>query len=78
MNFSISRKMFNEVYYGGAGSGKSVFVSQKLILKYLKYSNRKCLIIRKIGNSIRESVSAQIKSVLSDWKIYDQCSYRYL
>lgn len=77
-SFKISKKCFNEVYlkelqnynkrynvfYGGAGSGKSHFVVQKLILKYLKYSNRKCLVTRKVGNTLKDSIYALFKSVL--------------
>ena len=87
MEFKISRKMFNKVYlpqlenyntrfnvyYGGAGSGKSVFVFQKMVLKMLKYSNRKCLVIRKINNTLKDSCFALVKSILSDWKLYEQC-----
>lgn len=87
MNFKISKKMFNEVYiphladydkrfevyYGGAGSGKSVWITQKLIYKYLQHPNRKCLIIRKVNNSLRDSVFALLKSILGDWQLYDQC-----
>lgn len=62
-----------EVYYGGAGSGKSVFLTQKLIYKYLKYPNRKCLVIRKVQNTIKDSVFALFKSILSEWQLYDQC-----
>ena len=36
-----------EVFYGGAGSGKSVFVAQKLLIKALK-EKRKILVIRKV------------------------------
>lgn len=85
--FKISKKMFNDVYlpqlenydtrfnvfYGGAGSGKSVFVFQKMILKYLKYPNRKCLVVRKVGNTLRDSCFALIKSILSDWNLYNEC-----
>jgi phage terminase large subunit len=46
-----------EVYYGGAGSGKSHFVTQKLILKALN-SPRKVLIVRKVGRTIKDSVFA--------------------
>lgn len=62
-----------EIYYGGAGSGKSVFLTQKLIYKYLKYPNRKCLVIRKVQNTIKDSVFALFKSILSEWQLYDQC-----
>lgn len=85
--FKISKKCFNEVYlsqlenynsrfnvfYGGAGSGKSHFAFQKLILKYLKYGNRKCLVVRKVSNTLRDSCFALVKSILSDWQLYDQC-----
>lgn len=85
--FKISKKCFNEVYlsqlenynsrfnvfYGGAGSGKSHFAFQKLLLKYLKYGNRKCLVVRKVSNTLRDSCFALVKSILSDWQLYDQC-----
>ncbi len=85
--FKISKKMFNKTYlpqldnydtrfnvfYGGAGSGKSVFAFQKMILKYLKYEKRKCLVIRKTQNSLKDSCFALIKTILSDWHLYDQC-----
>ena len=83
----ISKKIFNEaylphledyikrfeVYYGGAGSGKSVFVTQKLIYKYLKYSGRKCLVVRKVNATLKDSVFALFKTILGDWQIYEQC-----
>lgn len=45
-----------EVYCGGAGSGKSYFVTQKLILKLLKDEPRKLLVIRKVGRTLKDSV----------------------
>jgi len=88
--FKISKKMFNpsylpsleeyshrfNVFYGGAGSGKSQFVIQKLIYKYLKYENRKCLVVRKVDNTLRMSIFALFKSILADWNLYDQCEIR--
>ncbi|WP_338627515.1 PBSX family phage terminase large subunit [Clostridium baratii] len=87
MKFKISQKCFNDIYksqlnnyskrfnvfYGGAGSGKSHFVVQKLILKYLKYPNRKCLVVRKTSATLRESIFALFKSVIGDWQLYEQC-----
>lgn len=43
------------VFYGGAGSGKSYFVMQKIILKALD-SQRKVLVVRKVGATLKESV----------------------
>lgn len=60
------------VYYGGGGSGKSHFVVQKMIYKYLKYPNRKCLVVRKVGNTLRESIYALFKSILSDWQLSEK------
>lgn len=51
------------VYYGGAGSGKSHFVAQKLILKCLQYK-RKLLVIRKVGNTLKDSVWAMFLKLL--------------
>jgi len=90
LNIKISKKIFNKVYlpqlenykdrfniyYGGSGSGKSHFVIQKLIYKYLKYPNRKCLVIRKVGNTLRDSVFALFKSVLADWQLYGHVEIR--
>lgn len=90
LNIQISKKIFNKayfsyledythrfnIYYGGAGSGKSHFVVQKMLYKYLKYPNRKCLVIRKVGNTLRDSIFALFKTVLSDWKLYDRCEVR--
>lgn len=87
MNFKISKKCFNaaylpqlnnyskrfNVYYGGAGSGKSHFVVQKMIYKYLKYPGRKCLVARKVSSTLRESIFALFKSVIGDWQLYEQC-----
>lgn len=50
------------VFYGGAGSGKSHFVVQKILLKALT-SKRKVLVIRKVGNTLRDSIYALFKSV---------------
>lgn len=85
--FKISKKCFNEAYlsqlqnyesrfnvfYGGAGSGKSHFVFAKMVFKYLKYPNRKCLVVRKVSNTLRDSCFALVKSILSDWQLYEQC-----
>ena len=51
------------VYYGGAGSGKSHFVAQKIILKILQYK-RKLLVVRKVQNTIKDSVWAMFLKLL--------------
>lgn len=51
------------VYYGGAGSGKSHFVMQKVLLKCLQYK-RKLLVVRKVGNTLKDSVWAMCLKLL--------------
>lgn len=62
-----------EVYYGGAGSGKSVFVTQKLIVKALM-SKRKILVVRKFGTTLRDSVFSLFIETLKKWQLFTMCS----
>lgn len=61
-----------EIYYGGSGSGKSIFISQKLLVKAMK-SRRKILVIRKVDRTIKDSVFANIVGYLKKWGIYPYC-----
>ncbi|CDI69827.1 Phage terminase, large subunit, PBSX family [Limosilactobacillus fermentum L930BB] len=49
---------FIEVWYGGASSGKSHGVVQKVVLKVLKHWNhpRKVLWLRKVDRTIKDSI----------------------
>ena len=86
IRLNISRRVFNEayypalfdysrryeVYYGGAGSGKSVFVAQKLIAKACA-SRRKVLVVRRYGTTLENSVYALICDILSQWGLLRYC-----
>ena len=61
-----------EVYYGGAGSGKSVFIAQKLIIKACS-TKRKVLVIRKYGTTLKDSVFQLIQDNLSKWGLLAHC-----
>lgn len=61
-----------EVYYGGAGSGKSVFVCQKLLLKAIK-EKRKVLVIRKVATTLKDSVFQLMTDMLRKWGLYSHC-----
>lgn len=61
------------VYYGGAGSGKSYFVVQKLIFKFMKDPGRKGLVIRKVQGGLRDSTFALFINILSKWKLLPFC-----
>ena len=61
-----------EVAYGGAGSGKSVGATQKVLLKALKMP-RKVLVIRKIQRTIKDSIWALLISHLHASGFYSAC-----
>ena len=80
IKIEISRKVFNEAYlpflnneerliifYGGAGSGKSVFVVQRYIYKILKRKLCNVLVVRKTGNTNRTSTFALFKQIINSW-----------
>ena len=87
INLKLGKKLFNdvylphlfeytkryEVYYGGAGSGKSVFIGQKLLTKACKYV-RKVLVIRKYGTTLKDSVFQLIIDQLKKWDLYQFCT----
>lgn len=64
-----------EIYYGSAGSGKSHFITQKLILKALK-QKRRILIARRYGTTIRNSTFSLFKQVLKDFQLLEHCKVR--
>lgn len=61
-----------EVYYGGAGSGKSVFIAQKLIYRAIR-EPRKILVLRKVNSTTKNSTFSLLIKVLSDWKLINYC-----
>ena len=66
---------FTEVHYGGASSGKSHGVFQKIVLKALKKWDkpRKILILRKVGSTVRDSVFADVQAALSYFGVLNLC-----
>lgn len=46
----------NNDIYGGAGSGKSRFVGQKILFRVLTEEKHRFLITRKVAKTMRESV----------------------
>lgn len=57
-----------EVYYGGAGSGKSHFVTQKVIIKGIN-EKRKILVVRKVGTTLKDSCWALFLHILTPFSI---------
>lgn len=61
------------VFYGGAGSGKSFFVSQRLVYKALR-SRRKILVLRKVNRTTKASTFQLLLDTLEQFGIRDRCS----
>ncbi len=55
------------VLMGGGSSGKSVYAAQKLVVRCLLEEGHTFLVIRKVARTLRNSVYAEIKGVISDW-----------
>lgn len=66
---------FTEVHYGGASSGKSHGVVQKVVLKALGdwKKPRKVLFLRKVAATVKDSIFEDVISCLSNFKILDLC-----
>lgn len=66
---------FTEVHYGGASSGKSHGVFQKIVIKALRdwKKPRKILVLRKVGATVRDSVFADVQATLSYFGILNMC-----
>ena len=60
-----------EIYYGGGGSGKSVFIAQKEIIKCLKEPYYRLIYCRKTAESIRDSQFQLFKDIITDWGLWD-------
>lgn len=80
MEINISKKVFAPVYlpalkdksrnlilYGGAGSGKSQFATQKVLYRVLTERKQKFLVIRKVANTLKDSVYAKFVEIIEEW-----------
>lgn len=86
MKINIHTNIFNPVYlphledystrflvfYGGAGSGKSHFIAQRLVYKALK-SKRKILVLRKVNRTTKASTFQLLLDTISQFGIMNYC-----
>lgn len=89
MRVTIPRGAFNPVYlpllreeesrylvlYGGAGSGKSVFAAQRLLIRLMEQPGRNLLVARAVAAAHRDSTYALFKQVIGRWGLEEvfQC-----
>lgn len=66
---------FTEVHYGGASSGKSHGVIQKVVYKACQNWKhpRKILFLRKVGATVYDSIFEDVKQCLEAWGLLDSC-----
>lgn len=60
-----------EVYMGSAGSAKSYFITQKLIVRACR-EPIKILVCRRTGTTIRNTCFSLFKEILTKWRLYPQ------
>jgi len=64
----VDKNRYN-VIKGGASSGKSYSEAEKVIYKMLTEPGHKYLVVRKVAKTIRHSVFALLKDIISDWGV---------
>ena len=57
-----------QIFYGGASSGKSVFLAQRDVVDLLK-GGRNILVARQVGKTLRGSVVQEITKVINAWNL---------
>lgn len=70
---------FTEVHYGGASSGKSHGVVQKVVLKSLRgwKKPRKVLFLRKVAATVKDSIFEDVISCLAAFEILEHCKVNH-
>ncbi len=81
VNVNIDNDLYNDVYlpylenendililFGGSASGKSVFQAMRIITNILK-GDRNYLCLRKVGNTIRDSIFPELRNVIDAWNL---------
>jgi len=89
MKFHFPQELFNDSYipmlnntsrymvlYGGAGSGKSVFAAQKILIKMLSKNKHKLLFVRKVQRTIKGSQIALFLDLLNQYNISRRFTFR--
>lgn len=71
-SFVFDKPKFRRYFiYGGAGSGKSYAVAQHLLLQCLRSDYFRCIYMRKVARTIRNSVYLLFKDLISSYNLND-------
>src|SRR6478735_1723625 len=70
---SISDKLLPEpdidFLWGGRDSGKTRHIAMQLLLSCLSLPYFRCILVRKVANTIKDSQWQQLKDVAEEWKV---------
>lgn len=73
MNAAYFDALYDEsrwlVLKGGSGSGKSVFASQKVLLRVMAEAGHRYIVTRKIARTLKESVFARLRAQIGEWDL---------
>jgi phage terminase large subunit len=76
LNLFESEEFFDiDFLYGGRDSGKSRHIAQQLVIDCMKPGYFRCLTIRKILNTVRDSQFNLIKSIIEEWNLAPYFSF---
>lgn len=71
MDDILDHKHVHYVFKGGRGSAKSSFISEMIPLIIIKHPDVHCLVFRKVGNTIKNSVWSQVVWGIDKWGLRD-------
>jgi PBSX family phage terminase large subunit len=57
------------ILFGGSGSGKSIFAVQKILIRCLNEPGHRILVVRKIANTIQNSVFKAFGDLIADYNV---------
>lgn len=57
-----------QIFYGGSGSGKSVFLAQRVVYDVMN-GGRNYLVCRQVGRTLRGSVFTEITRIIGEWGV---------
>ncbi len=60
-----------QIVYGGAASGKSVFLAQRDVIDVMR-GGRNFLVCRQVGRTLRGSVVQEVRKVIEEWGLSDE------
>ena len=65
----ILRNKPRKIFYGSRDSAKSHFVAQNLVIDCLEQDYFRCILIRKVYDTIKDSQFQKLIDIITDWRL---------